>query len=91
MPIDRTIGKYNPDTGKVEWTTFTDSLPENVSPAIEGVKSIRAVGLPGQPTFESRKSYEKAVRDAGCVVVGNEASQMTPQMRDEGERKWRTN
>lgn len=73
MPINRMIGKYDPDLGRVVWTQSEDMPPVSVSPAIEGVKHIRAVGLEGQPVFESRKSYEKAVRDAGCVVVGNDS------------------
>jgi len=72
MPINRMIGKYDPDLGRVVWTQSEDMPPVSVAPAIEGVKHIRAVGLEGQPVFESRKSYEKAVRDAGCVVVGND-------------------
>ena len=66
------IGKYDPELGKVVWSEKDDSIPESVAPAIEGVKEIRAVGLAGNPVFASRKSYERAVRDAGCVVVGNE-------------------
>lgn len=78
------IGIYNPDTGKVEWHEKDRSLMPSVAPAIEGVKEIRAVGLPGQPTFSSRKSYERAVRDAGCVVVGNDPQGMSKRMRDSG-------
>ena len=75
------IGKYNPETGKVEWHDKCDKPKESVAPAIEGVKDIRAVGLPGQPHFSSRKSYERAVRDAGCVVVGNEDAAKPPRLR----------
>jgi hypothetical protein len=83
MPVDRLIGKYDHDLKKVVWTHSSDEVKESVAPAIEGVKEIRAVGLPGQPTFTSRKSYEKAVRDSGHVVVGNDPAGMTPQMREE--------
>lgn len=75
------IGKYNPETGKVEWHDKDDMPRESLAPAIEGVKSIRAVGLPGQPVFESRKSYERAVRDHGCVVVGNDNAAKPPKLR----------
>lgn len=70
----RTVGKYDPELGKVVWEEHDDRPRESLSPAIEGVKEIKAVGLEGQPVFSSRKSYERAVRDAGCVVVGNDSS-----------------
>ena len=76
MPIDRLVGKYDHDLKKVVWKKFDDTPKESVAPAVEGIKEIKAVGLPGQPTFTSRKSYERAVREAGCVVVGNETNGM---------------
>lgn len=79
MPTDRKIGKYNHETGKVEWFSPDEIRPpENKGPAVEGVKEIRAAGLPGQPVFTSRKSYERAVRDAGYVVVGNDRAAAPP-------------
>lgn len=72
MPIERKIAKFDHATGKMVWYDFDDTPAESTGPAIEGIKEIKAVGLPGQPVFTSRKSYEKAVRDAGCVVVGND-------------------
>ena len=86
MPIERRIGKYDPELGKVVWSVHDDTPPESTAPAVEGIKEIKAVGLPGQPTFTSRKSYEKAVRDAGCVIVGNETSEMSPEMRGQSKR-----
>lgn len=74
MPATRNICRYNHETGKCEWTVWDDTPPPSLSPAIEGVKEIRAVGLTGQPVFSSRKSYERAVKEAGCVVVGNETN-----------------
>ena len=76
MPLTRHICKFNHETQKCEWTTDDDTTPLSLSPSIEGVKEIKAVGLPGQPVFTSRKSYEKAVREAGCVVVGNDTQGM---------------
>ena len=81
MPVDKMICKFNPETQKCEWTNYSDALPPSVAPAVEGVKHIKAVGLEGQPVFESRKSYERAVREAGCVVVGNDPAGMAPPHR----------
>ena len=75
------VGKYDPETGKMKWFDKDDSIPESKAPAVEGVKELRAVGLPGQPVFTSRKSYEKAVRDSGHVIVGNEKAAMSPRHR----------
>lgn len=79
MPVTRHICKFNKKTGKCEWTLYDDTLAESVFPAIEGIKDIRAVGLKGQPTFTSRKSYERAVKEAGCVVVGNDPAAKAPE------------
>lgn len=76
------VGIYDHDLGKVVWHDPEELRTEvPSSPAIEGVKEIRAVGLPGQPVFTSRKSYERAVKEAGCVVVGNDPAAMSPRER----------
>lgn len=82
MPVNRSIGRYNKELGKVVWTEFDDTPPESVTPAVEGIKEIRAVGLPGNPVFTSRKSYEKAIRDSGHVIVGNEKCSRAPTHQD---------
>jgi hypothetical protein len=78
MPIDKLVGRYNPSTGKVEWSHNEDRVPENISPAIHGPVDFVAVGLPGTPRITSRNQYKALLKQHNMVVVGNDKSCAPP-------------
>lgn len=68
------IGKYNHETGKVEWF---DSLPvaeTGDSPAVwDDIEPHVGVGFPGQPVIRSRSHLRQLFRDnPNLVAMGSE-------------------
>ena len=83
MPVNRSIGKYNHEKGKVEWLDEDElrpSVPD--SPAVYGPLDFRAVGLPGQPHITSRNQYKRLLKQHNCQVVGNEKCSRAPTHQD---------
>ena len=85
--MGRQIGRYNEETGKVEWcdeAEFKPTTTSGESAAIWGPVEIHAVGLPGAPVVTSRNEYKQLLKQHGCVEMGNERP---PVVRAEHERR----
>lgn len=72
MAVERQIGRYNHETGQVEWTTTGRSEPRAEAPYVQDDTMPATYHHGVRQWFDSKSAFRAATKSIGCVEVGNE-------------------